>query len=249
MRDWQGLFALGRRQHGALALSDGERFGWSRNALLLHARRQGWERPQPGVVLLPGTQRTFETRVATALLQVGGRVLAGRRTAAYVLGMVDRPPATVEMVLPADRRLPRLEGVEAWRSRTLHRADAINRNGLRLTAPGRTVVDLAAVMGVDRLRSLMIDARQRRVVRLEEIAAIHERIGRTPGGPRLTQVLAELDEECCDSMLEWYWRRALRAHDLHPHPRPFPFRCADGITIEIDVAFPDQWVACECDGL
>ena len=32
------------------------------------------------------------------------------------------------------------------------------------------------------------------------------------------------------------------------HPEPFPYRCEDGMVVELDVAFPNHWVYGELDG-
>lgn len=33
------------------------------------------------------------------------------------------------------------------------------------------------------------------------------------------------------------------------HPRPFPFRCDDGVVVALDLALPKHWVYLEVDGL
>ncbi len=249
MVDWEGLYARGRRQHGVLALYQGERYGLSEGALLRYAQRHGWDRPFTNVVLLPGAHATFETAAAAAVLQAGGRVLLARSSAAYLWGMTRSAPPRVELAIPADRKVQMLPGVSMWRSRTLTMMDAEARGPLPVTRPARTIVDLAAVTPIDPLRSLVIDARQRRVLALADLDAAVRRLTHATGRGKVTRILRDLDEEVCDSILEHRWRRTLRAVGLRPWPRPFPFRCSDGVAIEIDVAFPVEWVSCECDGL
>lgn len=255
MADWDGLFARARRQHGALGVGDGTAFGLSAAALRAHALRHGWPRPYQGSLLVPGVPLSYPAFVAAALRTSGDRALGARWTAAFLSGITTVQPEGVELVVPYGRMVAvsvldaglRPPPVVVRRSRTLVRADVAA--GGTLTRPARTLVDLAAVTGVDRLRGLVIDARQRRLATLEEVREVWARLAEARGRGRVAQVLAELDEEVCDSVLEHRWRRLLRAAGLRPYPRPFPFRCPDGVVIEIDVAFPAHWVACECDGL
>jgi len=154
----------------------------------------------------------------------------------------------VELVVPYGRGVPQLDGVLVHRSRNLARRDRRLCDGIPSTSPERTVLDLAAELALADLRALVIDGRQRRLLHLDAVAARHRALPRYAGRARVARVLHDLNDETCDSQLEWSWRRVLRAHGLRPFPRPFPFRCSDGVTIELDVAFPQQWVYSECDG-
>ncbi len=235
--------------HGVLRLTDAPRFGLSPGAMSKYAARHGWRRPYDGVVVLPGAPDTYEQRAASAVSGLGHRVVAARQTAAYLWGMVREPPPAVHLVLSEGRHASARPGLDITHSGTLRRRDVSTVRAIPVTSPGRTVVDLARALSVDALRNLVIDARQRRLVTLEEITEAASVFDRVPGGAKLRRVLADLDEEDCDSVLEWRFRELLRAEGLRPYPRPFPFRCDDGVVIEIDVAFPQHWVACECDGL
>lgn len=231
-----------------MAATDGLRFGVTVQALAGQARRRHWEQPHPGVFMLPGAADTFALRTSAACLAVGGRVLAARSTAAFLWDMADRRPRTVELVVPYGRGVPRLDGVLVHRSRNLVRSDRRVRDGIPLTSPERTVLDLAGELALPDLRALVIDGRQRRLLTLEALAARHRSLPRYAGRARVARVLRDLDAETCDSRLEWDWRRLLRSRGLRPYPRPFPFTCSDGVTIELDVAFPEHWVYSECDG-
>lgn len=262
--DHQRLHALARRRGGVLSLDDAAELGLSRAALAARARRQHWARPSPGVVVLPGTPPDFLRAVLVVLRTTGtSRILVGGMAAAYLWGMVRRPPRRIDVVIPMSRHEPKVQHlrlpveeqgrvftatVRLRRSRTLVRADAVHRGLVPLTSPARTIVDLAADLSVDDLRSVVIDARQRRIVQLDDVRGVHERIPVYPGRGAVRRVLRDLDAETCDSSLEWDFRKAARARGFRPHPHHFPFRCSDGVVIHIDVAFPAQWVAVECDG-
>lgn len=263
--DFTELDAILRRQHQVLGLDDAAAAGLSRRALSRGARRSGLVSPVRGVLLGPGSPATFERAAMVAVKAVGGeRVLVSGRSAAYLHDMTREQPEVVDLVVPWTCHHPAFRdlrlvvgqgtsacevGVEVHRSRSLVLADAVEVRGIPCTGAARTVADLAADTCLDDLRLLVIDARQRRRTTLAAIAAVHERIPRYPGRPKVARVLADLDEEDCDSALELLARREAAARGFTPWPRPFPFTCSDGVTIEIDIAFPDRWVACECDGL
>ena len=251
---WDEVFAFAQReQHGALGIRDGEPFGVSAAALRTKADREGWPRPCRGAVLLPGADPdAVRTRVAAALRSIGGEVWAGRRTAAYLHGMTDRAPRQLELVVPHGRRATHRWDPRPWRSRTVYPFMVTEVDGLALTTPARTIIDCAAVLGVGPLQDLAIDAARQRPDLLREVRELadwlRERGHRVPQGRRLDRILARLDHERPESGLELRTRRLLRPHGFPLQPRPFPFRCPDGVVIHLDVAIPWAWFALECDG-
>lgn len=256
------LESVAEPQHGVVALTDAGRLRLTRAALSEHMRRHAWRRPHPGVGVAPGYPPTFEQAVMIAIKAARThRILVARRAAARLWDMRRAVPDVIELLAPADRHDPPLPTlrldvagkaepvtVSVSRSRTLLTGHATTLGTIPLTTPARTSVDLAGVLTVNELRSTVIDARQRGVLELSEIATLHETIRKYPGRGRMRRVLADLDEDVCDSRLEWEFRTEARRRGFRPYPRPFPFRCSDGVTVHIDVAFPEAWVAVEVDG-
>lgn len=247
MNRWQRLVQIAQRQHGFVHVRQADQVGLTADAVRKRADREGWPRPHRGVVGLPGGAATVEARVSAAVLAVGGRVLASRHTAAYLLGITDQAPHVIELVVPYDRGYPRIEGVRVWRSRTLRRRDATTVGGLPVTTAPRTLFDLAAVCSHAELRALVIDALQRRRVSLAALVAVCHRVRSAPGRCRFRQVLLEVDRDRCDSVLAYAVRRGLRAAGLHPDPGPVALPAGDRV-LEIDVAFSAFEVGIECDG-
>lgn len=262
--DDRRLAALARRRNNVLTLDDAVHLGLTRAALSRHAARHGWPRPSRGVYLLPGTTLDHRRALQVVLCVTGReRVVVGGLTAAYLWGMITRPPPHIRIIVPLGRHPPRVDHlrlhaveqgtamrlrVALRHSRTLTRGDRTVHGGIPLTTPARTIIDCAAELPLVRLRNLVIDARQRRVLRLDDLAEIHDRVTRYPGRPHVRQVLRDLTRDDCDSPLEWDFRAEARRRGFRPYPAPFPFRCSDGRVIHIDVAFPEAWVAVECDG-
>lgn len=51
-----------------------------------------------------------------------------------------------------------------------------------------------------------------------------------------------------ESALDRATRQLLRPYASDLYPRPFPFRCPDGVVIHLDIAIRWAWFALECDG-
>src|SRR5680860_569843 len=121
-------------------------------------------------------------------------------------------------------------------------------DGLWMTNPTRTLVDLSTVLSLQRLRFCVIDAVRRRKVTIAQLHALAMLLSSTAGGQRLAQVLADLEQDPVDSGFEWSVRTELRSGGREPWAGPFPWRCDDGVVVHLDIAFPQWWVALECDG-
>lgn len=245
---WHDVFEEARRWNGALHITDGRSHGVSVKALDGRARRERWPRPHRGVVLAPGVVPDRLTAVSAGIKAVGAPVFAGRRTAAWLHGVMDRAVGPVELVVPETRRSPRLRGVRVWRSRTLRAHHLTEVRALPATTVARTILDLAAVLPQQMLRNVTVDAMQRRRMTFDELHALSGELRRPPGGVKVKRILRELAHERPESALELRTRSLLRNRGFAPHPRPFPFRCPDGVVIHLDIAIPSAWFAIECDG-
>lgn len=248
MNGWTDLNALGARQYGAVSLEQAVELGVSPVTLRRRATAEGWQRPFPGIFLLAGSADSALRTHSAAMLAVGGAVALARESAAWLSGASDPAPHHVELIIPATRRAPMLSGVKVIRSRTIDHTQVEAVRGLPVTTMARTIVDLAAVHDIDALRGLLIKARQRRKVGLDEVLLLLDRLGSAPGASRLRHVLGQLDVEVVDSVLERLVRQLLRRHGLVPYPAPYPLILDDGRTVHLDIAFPEYLIWIEVDG-
>lgn len=248
MNAWSEVYALGGRQYGAVSMAQAQALGIARTTLLRRAATEGWERPHPAVLLLPGSASGALRAHSAACLAVGGPVALARSSAAFLHGATSAAPDIVQLVVPHGRRAPLLGGVDVLRSRTIDWTQVVEVRGFAVTSMARTVLDLAAVLDPDALRALVIKARQRRKVRLEDVATLLDRLGTVSGAARLRLILQQLDTELVDSVLERLVRQLLRRSGLQPHPHPYTLVLADGRTVHLDIAFPEYRVWIEVDG-
>lgn len=91
-----------------------------------------------------------------ACLAAGPAAAASHLSAAWLLGLVKRPPGRPVITIPYSRSI-RLAGVTVHRSLDLDQTRLLERRGIRYTDPLRILTDLACEIGADEL-SMIMDA-------------------------------------------------------------------------------------------
>ncbi|HSJ45710.1 MAG TPA: hypothetical protein VK923_13605, partial [Euzebyales bacterium] len=213
-------------------------------------RREAWPLLHRTVRLLPGTEPTLRTHVSAALLEVGGGALVTARTGLFLHGVVDRAPPTIELVAEWTTSVRRLQGVRVIRSRTLIDDDRSVRDRLAVASVPRCFMDLGRTGGSVRLRTPLIDARQRRIA---DPTAVAQRAALHPGvpGSRLLAVIArDVARTGADSTLTDVVHRRLASVGLAPDdvPAPVMVEPQDRI-LHPDITFALRRVCIECDSL
>lgn len=247
--DWNRLFDLGRRRHGVVCLEDAARAGISPRALAGRAGRECWTALHRGVWLLPGVAVTPLARTAAAVLACEAGV-AGHASSLWLHGVLSEPPPRPHLIVPYGKRGPvGGQPVAVTRSRTLDLATAVRVRGVPATPVARGILDYSPDVSTARLRAVVIDALRTELVEHAELWEARRTYGRGRRGlTGLDQVLRDPAVRGADSGWELDVRDRVEALGLRTYPGPFPYRCRDGVIIEIDIAIPDFWVAMECDG-
>jgi very-short-patch-repair endonuclease len=156
------ILALARGQHGAVASRQLTAAGVSRYVV---GRRvsAGWlDRRYRGVYLV-GPLRTPFTESMAAVLALGADALLGHYPAAVLWGL--RPPAPGPMdvtVTGRDARGP--SEIRVHRVERLHPSDQTRIQGIPVTSPARTLLDLATQVSQRDLSRAADEARVRRLV-------------------------------------------------------------------------------------
>jgi hypothetical protein len=95
----------------------------------------------------------------------------------------------VTVIGTTTRRVP---GVRVHRSRSLDERDILRRDGMRVTSPARTLLDLAAVLPPKALRRAARQAQAERRVNIRQLAEILERSNGHRGVPALRAIIDDL---------------------------------------------------------
>jgi hypothetical protein len=250
MDPWAALFDLGRRQHGVVARPQALDLGIAATTFDRRVSTHRWHRMHAGVLLLPGADgRQPRTRISAALLAIGSHALATSWTGLYLHGVLDRHPPLVIVVVPWNRGTRRLHTVRTVRSRTLRPEDDDVVDGLAVASAERCFLDAGRTDGRDRLRVLLIDARQRRVAEPSAVAARALLNHRVPGAGRLVAAARDVDAVGTDSVFSDAVHRRLLDTGLVPDSHPVPVATPGGRVLHPDITFAVARVCIECDSL
>jgi hypothetical protein len=246
---WSALFALAADQYSVVARYQARRLGIDDRTFSRRVRAEGWQQPHRGVYVVPGAPWHPRTRMSAALLAAGPHAAASGLTALHLHGVADAQPPRLALVVPHERRARPLHGAKVVRSRTLRHGDVTEVGGLRCVRPPRAFLEASPEVDDGRLRTLLIDGRQRLVVMPEEVI---ERAAksplRLPGRHRLIAVASDIAGIGADSVLTDLVHRRLVADGFHPDPTPVSITI-NGRTLHPDITFAGARLSIECDSL
>jgi very-short-patch-repair endonuclease len=239
MFDEHQLARIARAQHGIVSA---RQLDLTKDQLHDRVKAGRLERVHCGVYRVGGAPATWESRLMAACLAAGRQAMASHRAAALLWGFEGVDPVA-EICVPRDRYL-RLDGV------TVHRmADGYTgslRNGVPVTQPARTLVDLGAVATEQQVDEALTQALVRRLVSVDGVREALDAVarkGRAGVGP-LRESLNYRDPKHPDGQLEPRMQRLLRRHGL-PSAQ-FQFEVLP--RTRVDFAYPGRRLAIEVDG-
>ena len=172
----RGIAALAAHQCGVVSRRQLAAAGLGRGAI---ARRIQDGRLHPlyrGVYLVGHPAPMALAREHGALLACGAEAVLSHRSAAVLWRLPVEPPAQVQVTIVGRQRGQR-PGIQIHEVPDLHRRDIRRHKGLPLTAPARTLLDLAAVVPAATLEQAVAEAIARRLV---SRTALDEAIERAP---------------------------------------------------------------------
>jgi hypothetical protein len=223
-----------RRQGQVLTRADIVRLGGHRGNISELLQNDMLRRLQRGVYVLAGTVIDHQIEVRAALAAAGREAVASHGSAAWLQGLVDKPPPEAHITVPGARR--HLRGVVVHRSAGYR---TLPYRGLPCTAPARTLVDLAAVLSPSELADAVDRALSLRLVRFRDLTAeTGDPNGRRRGTDALRRCLDErgYTKVPAPSVLESKMARLFTRYRL-PAARPELIAGALG-EYRIDYAYP-----------
>ncbi len=140
------LFAIAAGQRGYFTAAQARRCGFAWDLLTYHTQHGRFLRLRRGLYRLRDYPSSPREEVVAAWLTVGKEVaVVSHESALDLLGLSDVIPDAVHLTVPRSKRhLPNLPGVIIHTTtRPLPPADVIVRDGVRLTAAARTILDAA----------------------------------------------------------------------------------------------------------
>jgi very-short-patch-repair endonuclease len=230
------------REPEIAALAD-SRHGVVTRALLLNAgftERQIERRVQAGrlhrlyygVYAVGHRRLTIEGRWMAATLATGGVLSHATAATAWALR---RSSGVIHVTVAGDAGRKRRQGIKVHRSTTLTPAEMTVLNGIPITTPARTIIDLSRVLEGRALEHVLDLADQRGLINFDHLRAANS--------ASLQAVLQNYRPAETRSELE---EALLRLCDDHGIPRPETNTRIEGI--EVDAVWRDARLVVEIDG-
>jgi predicted transcriptional regulator of viral defense system len=242
---------LAAANHSIITLREFEALGGSARGAQRRVTGGRWEQLAPGVYRIAGVRWTYNAEVFAAVRAAGPGAVASHLCAARLHG-IGFSQASPELSIPRGRRR-RSETIRVHTSTDLDRCDVRRVDGIPVTDPSRTLLDVGRYLRAPALRRAVEAARRADLVTWETLThtlAAHARQGRH-GIRRLREVisLGLLTEGVTDTDSEMIALSLIREHG-HPDPvLHHRVRDAEGeLVAELDLAYPARKAAIEIDG-
>lgn len=238
--------------HSIITLRQFEAVGGSARLAQRRVASGRWEQLWPGVYRIAGVAWTYEAKVLAAVLAAGPGAVASHLCAARLYG-IGFATATPELSIPRGRRSRSPKTVRVHTSTDLDRCNIRRIDGIPVTDPSRTLLDVGRYLRAPALGRAVEAARRADHVTWDSLThtlAAHARQGRH-GIRRLREVISigMLTEGVTDTDSELVALALVREHGLPDPVLHHRIRDAHGELIaELDLAYPAQKAAVEIDG-
>jgi hypothetical protein len=231
--------ALAAEQHGLLTRRHARALGVSRARIASWIRAGVVDEPWPGVLRLTAVAPTWRQALLAVTLVRPGVAVASHRAAAALHGLDGFDADELELSVALPHRLA-LAGVVIHHVAAVEPRDVVSVDSIPTTGLARTLVDLGAVVGADRVERALDDARRRGTSLrwLRDTATRLHRPGQA-GTKTLLVLLEQIDGDVRGSWFEKLVEECLRSPHLPPLVRQHRVRDERGrIAGILDVAFP-----------
>ena len=238
------------RQHGVISRSQLVAAGCSDRNVRTLVRDGLLERRERGIYVIGGSPPTWHQRVLIACFAGGPLALAGHRCATSLWRFDRYRAGVIELAAPYESARIRA-GLRVHRSTDLPARDRTVLDGIPVTSPARTLVDVSRFMTPTRLASMVDDAVRRDLTSYEEL---HERFSALarPGRDGIATMRAVLADRpggapVPGSSFETEVKALLLTGGVPEPVLQHRVQC-DDMTYVLDLAWPELLVAVECDG-
>ena len=193
---------------------------------------------------------SFRQRAMAAVLAAGPTAFASHETAAQLWELPLPAAALLEVTTRLEHR-PRVLGVRMHRSGLLSDSDTTTHVNIPVATPALAIYSLSSRCAVRQLGRMVDDGVRRRILTLDDLGDVVERLRPAPGRSR-NKMRIVLDRrlpgvEDRESQLEDFVLAAIVRFGLPlpvaQHPVLF-----NGQARRIDLCYPDDWLALEAKG-
>jgi very-short-patch-repair endonuclease len=179
-------------------------------------------------------------RARAALLAAGPRAALSGGSAAALWGLYQRWAFPLQLISPLQRRIP---GLRVSRCSTLVQRDIRTKDGIRVTSPARTLLDIAPRTPTKNLHRFHNELRMRRLINNALLIDVAARNPRHPGARRLRELAGASPGEAKRSSLEIDWQNFASRYNLPDYQMNVHIAGK-----RIDVLFTPDRLVLELDG-
>ncbi len=238
------VMALAASQHGVVSRAQLLRAGLSSAAIGRRMQSRRFRPLHSGVYLIGPFEAPHAAEMA-AVLAGGTGALLSHLSGAVLLGVRPRPerPGPLDVSVFRSAHAGRA-GIRLHHVKALAEDERAVAEGIPVTSPGRTLVDIAALLGRREIEQSVAVAERQKLITSDELARLPARYRGRPGMAALRDVLGDLDGPAFTrSGAEERLQDLVRVgHLARPH-----LNVAIG-PYEVDGLWPREGVAIEIDG-
>jgi very-short-patch-repair endonuclease len=234
---------LAQAQHWVLTRGDLEALGFS-NAAVEHRVAIGRLHPVArGIYAVGRAELTPHGRWMAAVLACGDGAVLSHRSAAELWGIGYEEKGRVDVTIRRRSRLERA-GIKVRSRQKLPEPSVVRRDGIPVTHPVQTLIDLATELKPLRLERAVNQADVHDLIDPETLRTALDGHAGEPGVKKLRTMLDRHTFRLSDSDLEVLFRPLARAAAF-----PSPLSKHWVLGFEVDFWFPDHGLVVETDGL
>lgn len=183
-----------RAHHGVISREEALARGATHATVRAKLAHGEWEKVHTSVFRDTAVPRTEAQRLRAACLAAGPQALASHASAAWLWGLIDRPPRRPEITVPWPRQDGRhVKGIRLHQSMDIASRAVTERWTIPVTTPLRTLLDLGASVSLEELADAIDRAVAKKLVTIPALLAELERLGKRgrPGVGVLRQLLKQ----------------------------------------------------------
>jgi len=182
-------------QHGVVSLGQLRRAGLASGAINARARSGRLHRLHTGVFAVGHRRLSREGRWMAAVLALGDGAVLSHVSAAALWGLRASRAAAIHVTVPTNAGLGSRDGIVVHRSLTLGAAEITRHDGIAVTSPARTLVDLAGMLTPGPLERAVERSLALRSFDLHAVQAAIEANPSRPGAKTLAGIVAAVHDE------------------------------------------------------
>jgi hypothetical protein len=241
-RSHQALADLAKRQHGVVSIRQlTGPLGYTRPAVTRATASGRLHRLHRGVYAVGHARLSLRGRCLAAVLAAGPQALLSHGSAAWLWDIATRAPIPAQVTTPVPRK-PR-PPIALHHACALTPEDRALREGIPVTAPPRTLLDLAATVRADRLQRALERSEELGLFDLGAVDSVLARnLGHSGAGRLRRAITLYRPSPFTRSNLE---RRFLELVSERGLPRPVAN--LNEVGFELDVYWPRERFAVELD--